>query len=340
MLIEAGLLTETQLQEALSKHKKADLKLGQYLVREGAISETQIVDLLSRQLKLRQYRPDLYPLNMDMAQLIPQDLARKYQIVPLRTSEFLLTVATADPMDLRSLDAIEAHTNMEVEPVICTEQEINQLLDGLYGALTGLDTVMEGMEQLKLDSGTAPGDAQNTDAGELEVSSLQGMAEEAPVVRLVNSILSQAVREGASDVHLSPEKNRVQVRFRVDGKLREVPSPPKAMFLPIVSRIKILANLDIANTRIPQDGRFSIKMAQKEINARVSTLPTIYGENMVLRLLMTSSEIYDMERMGMSREDIDTVAKNGKKALRHDPEHRPHRQREEHDALRTAKKHQ
>ncbi len=313
MLIEAGLLTETQLQEALSKHKKADLKLGQYLVREGAISETQIVDLLSRQLKLRQYRPDLYPLNMDMAQLIPQDLARKYQIVPLRTSEFLLTVATADPMDLRSLDAIEAHTNMEVEPVICTEQEINQLLDGLYGALTGLDTVMEGMEQLKLDSGTAPGDAQNTDAGELEVSSLQGMAEEAPVVRLVNSILSQAVREGASDVHLSPEKDRVQVRFRVDGKLREVPSPPKAMFLPIVSRIKILANLDIANTRIPQDGRFSIKMAQKEINARVSTLPTIYGENMVLRLLMTSSEIYDMERMGMSREDIDTVAKMVKK---------------------------
>ena len=309
MLIEAGLLTDTQLQEALSEQRKAGLKLGQYLVREGTISETQIVDLLSRQLKLRQYRPDLYPLDMDMTQVIPQDLARKHQIVPLRTSEFLLTVATADPMDLGALDAIEAHTNMEVEPVICTEQELNQLLDGLYGALTGLDTVMEGMEQLQLDTGV-PKDA---DAGELEVSSLQGMAEEAPVVRLVNSILSQAVREGASDIHLSPEKDRVQVRFRVDGKLREVPSPPKAMFLPIVSRIKILANLDIANTRIPQDGRFSIKMVQKEINARVSTLPTIYGENMVLRLLMTSSEIYNLERMGMSQADIETVAKMVKK---------------------------
>jgi type IV pilus assembly protein PilB len=309
MLIEAGLLTETQLQQALSEQRKAGLKLGQYLVREGTISETQIVDLLSRQLKLRQYRPDLYPLDMDMAQIVPQELARKHQIAPLRTSEFLLTVATADPMDLGALDAIEAHTNMEVEPVICTEQELNQLLDGLYGTLTGLDTVMEGMEQLQLDAGAA----KDADSGELEVSSLQGMAEEAPVVRLVNSILSQAVREGASDIHLSPEKDRVQVRFRVDGKLREVPSPPKAMFLPIVSRIKILANLDIANTRVPQDGRFSIKMVQKEINARVSTLPTIYGENMVLRLLMTSSEIYDLERMGMSPTDIEIVGNMVKK---------------------------
>ena len=309
MLIEAGLLTETQLQQALAEHKKADLKLGQYLVREGVISETQIVDLLSRQLKLRQYRPDLYPLDMDLVQIIPQDVARKHQIVPLRNSEFLLTVATTDPMDLRALDAVEAYTNMEVEPVICTEQELNQLLDGLYGTFTGLDMVMKGIDRLQVDAGPA----KDTDAGELEVSSLQGMAEEAPVVRLVNSILSQAVREGASDVHLSPEKDRVQVRFRVDGKLREVPSPPKAMFMPIISRIKILANMDIANTRVPQDGRFSIKMAQKEINARVSTLPTIYGENMVLRLLMTSSEIYELERMGMSQADIDTIGEMVKK---------------------------
>ena len=309
MLIEAGLLTETQLQLALKEQRKANLKLGQYLVREGTISETQIVDLLSRQLKLRQYRPDLYPLDMDLAQVIPQDVARKHQVVPLRKSEFLLTVATADPMDLQALDTVEAYTNTEVEPVICTEKELELLLDGLYGTQTSLDTVMEGMAQLEVDPETA-GDE---DTGDLEVSALQGMAEEAPVVRLVNSILSQAVREGASDIHMSPEKDRVQVRFRVDGRLREVPSPPKAMFMPIVSRIKILANLDIANTRVPQDGRFSIKMAHKEINARVSTLPTIYGENMVLRLLMTSSEIYELDRMGMSRTDIDIVSEMVKK---------------------------
>ncbi len=224
MLIEAGLITETQLQQALGEHRKADLKLGQYLVREGTISETQIVDLLSRQLKLRQYRPDLYPLDMDLAQVLPQDMARKHQVVPLRKSEFLLTVATADPMDLQGLDAVEAYTNTEVEPIICTEKELDQLLDGLYGAQTGLDSVMEGMARLEVGSETAP----DEDTGDLEVSSLQGMAEEAPVVRLVNSILSQAVREGASDIHMSPEKDRVQVRFRVDGRLREVPSPPKS----------------------------------------------------------------------------------------------------------------
>jgi type IV pilus assembly protein PilB len=211
-------------------------------------------------------------------------------------------------MDLRGLDAIEAYTNKEVEPIICTEQELNQLLDGMYGAVTGLDAVLESVDKFMLDS--APGD---TETGDLEVSSLEGMAEEAPVVRLVNSILSQAVREGASDIHMSPEKDRVQVRFRVDGRLREVPSPPKAMFMPIVSRIKILANMDIANTRVPQDGRFSIKMGRSEINARVSTLPTIYGENLVLRLLMTSSEIYELERMGMSQADIDIVTEMVKK---------------------------
>jgi type IV pilus assembly protein PilB len=307
MLIEAGLLTEPQLQNALSEQKKADLKLGQYLVREGIINETQIVDLLSRQLKLRQYRPDLYPLDMSLTQVIPHELARKHDVVPLKDSEFLLTVATSDPMDLRSLDAIEAYTNREVEPVICTEQELGQLLDGLYGAATGLDTVLNGMDQYGGDRPEA------TDMGDLDVSSLQGMAEDAPVVRLVNSILSQAVREGASDIHMSPERDRVQVRFRVDGRLREVPSPPKTMFMPIVSRIKILANMDIANTRVPQDGRFSIKMAGSEINARVSTLPTIYGENLVLRLLTTSSEIYELERMGMSRGDIDTVLQMVKK---------------------------
>jgi len=305
MLIEAGLLTEAQLQQALSQQKKAKLKLGQYLVREGTLSETQIVDLLSRQLKLRKYRPDLYPLDMDLAQVIPQDMARKHSVVPLRSTELLLTVATADPMELRALDAIEAYTNKEVEPVICTEQEIGQLLDGLYGTTTGLDMVLENLE-----ADAAEGDS---DSGDLEVSSLQGMAEEAPVVRLVNSILSQAVREGASDIHMSPEKDRVQVRFRVDGRLREVPAPPKTMFMPIVSRMKILANMDIANTRIPQDGRFSIKMGNSEINARVSTLPTIYGENLVLRLLMTSGDIYELSRMGMSQADIDTVSRMVKK---------------------------
>jgi type IV pilus assembly protein PilB len=129
------------------------------------------------------------------------------------------------------------------------------------------------------------------------------MAEEAPVVRLVNSILSQGVREGASDIHISPEKASVQIRFRVDGKLHEVPAPPKSMFLPIISRLKILSNMDIAVSRIPQDGRFTVKMKNKDINIRVSTIPSIYGENMVLRLLDTGNAIYSLERLGMNERD-------------------------------------
>jgi type IV pilus assembly protein PilB len=142
---------------------------------------------------------------------------------------------------------------------------------------------------------------------EVEVGSLQDMAQEAPVVRLVNSILSQAVREGASDVHISPEKEYIQIRFRVDGKLHDVPAPPKSMYLLIVSRLKILSNMDIAISRIPQDGRFTIKMDNKEINIRTSTLPTIYGENMVIRLLDTSSGVFSLEQLGMAEGDREKV---------------------------------
>ena len=136
---------------------------------------------------------------------------------------------------------------------------------------------------------------------------MMGMAEEAPIVRLVNSIISQAVREGASDIHLSPQMKNVQVRFRIDGRLHEVPAPPKQMFLPIISRIKILANMDIATSRIPQDGRFTVKMENKEINVRVSSIPTIYGENLVLRLLDMGSGVYSLDRLGMVKEDRDKI---------------------------------
>ena len=200
-----------------------------------------------------------------------------------------------DPMDINALDTIEVHTNMEVETVITTDQELNQLIGSLYGTYSGIGGVLEDMEYERADDGE-----KTVVTEDIEVGSLQDMAEEAPVVRLVNSILSQAVREGASDVHISPEKDYVQVRFRVDGKLHEVPAPPKSMILLIISRLKILSNMDIAMSRIPQDGRFTVKMENKEINIRSSTIPTIYGENMVIRLLDTSSGVYSLEQLGMS----------------------------------------
>lgn len=305
MLVEAGLLTEDQLKQAVIDHKRNNLKLGQYLVREGIISGSQIADIISRQMKISKYYPDHYPIDMSLAEILPLEIAQKYQAVPIAKTNYLLTLAMTDPMDIDALDAIEVFTNMEVEALICTYQEWNHLLGSLYGTYSTMGGMLESMEDMEIERSEESDKARSAD--DLEVRSLHDMAEEAPVIRLVNSILSQAVRDAASDVHISPEKDRVQVRFRVDGKLHEVPAPPKSMHLLIVSRLKILANMDISLSRIPQDGRFTIRMDNKEINIRASTIPTIYGENMVLRLLDTSSGVFSLEDLGMCAMDIEKL---------------------------------
>ncbi|MCD6136973.1 MAG: Flp pilus assembly complex ATPase component TadA [Deltaproteobacteria bacterium] len=305
MLKESGLLTEEQLKQAVIGHKKSNMKLGEFLVREGIVSGAQIVDVVAEQLKIKKYSPDSYPVDMELSKVIPLDIAQKYRVAPLQKSRFLLTIAMTDPMDINALDAIEVLTNIEVEPVICTDQQLNHLIGTLYGTYAGIGGVLEDIEEMQYETGDSAEKAVLTE--DVEVGSLQDMAEEAPVIRLVNSILSQAIREGASDVHICPEKDYVQLRFRVDGKLHDVPAPPKSMILPIVSRIKVLANMDIALSRVPQDGRFTVKMENKEINIRASTIPTIYGENIVLRLLDTSSGIYSLEGLGMSARNIKKV---------------------------------
>lgn len=302
MLVEAGLITEEQLKQAILDHKRSNLMLGQYLMREGIVSGGQIADCISRQLRIQKYYPDNFPIDIHLTNVLPLDQAQKYQAIPLVKTNYLLTVAMTDPTDINALDAIEVYTNMEVEPIICTYQEWNHLLGSLYGTYSTMGGVFEGMEEMEIER-THDREKVRPEQ-DLEVKSLQDMAEEAPVIRLVNSILSQAVRDGASDIHISPEKEHIQIRFRVDGKLHEVPAPPKSMHLLTVSRLKILANMDISLSRIPQDGRFTIRMDNKEINIRASTIPTIYGENMVLRLLDTSSGIYSLEELGMNAEDI------------------------------------
>jgi len=210
-----------------------------------------------------------------------------------------------DPLDIKAIDTIEVMVNTEVDSVICTEQELNQIANSIYGAYSDLDDVLDSIEQVEYDTDTDIEIEKNLE--DVEVTSLHNRAEEAPIVRLVNSILFQAIRENASDIHISPEKNYVQVRFRVDGRLHDVPAPQKSLFLPIVSRLKILAGIDISVSRIPQDGRFTIKVNNKEINIRASTIPTIYGENLVLRLLDTSTGIYSLNRLGMSQGDMDKI---------------------------------
>ncbi|MBA4395891.1 MAG: general secretion pathway protein GspE [Syntrophus sp. (in: bacteria)] len=306
MLVENGLITEDVLLKAIQAHKKAGMKLGKYLINQSLVNENQVVQMLSRQLKIDKYHPDLYPVNVELAVLIPFDTASKSQVVPLKKKGRLLTIAMLDPLDIGSMDNIEIMTNLEVEPVVCTERECQQLLNAVYGLQSGLGSVMDGME---VETQTEAAKSREPNTEELQIASLQDMAGEAPVIRLVNSIFAQAVREGVSDVHISPQQNNISIRFRIDGKLHDVPSPPKVMVLPLVARIKILANMDITVSRIPQDGRFTLRMEKREINVRVSSIPTIYGENVVLRLLDMSVGFYTLDRLGMHKDDQEKIQK-------------------------------
>ncbi len=299
ILVDENLITDEQVGKALSGMKGSGLKLGEYLVRTGMVSQTAILDAIASQLRLDKYDPKDYTVSPELADLMDVDTAVKFNTIPLNSAQGILTVAMVDPLDIIATDYIEVMTNMEVETVICSEQQFSALMSSIYGAYAGKDGVMQQVQDIE----KMEGETNEADTNTVDIS-LQDMASQAPVVKLVNSILSQAVREGATDIHLSPEKNYVEIRFRVDGRLHTIPSPPKLMFMPMISRLKILAGLDISVARIPQDGRMTIMVNNKEINIRVSTLPTVYGENMVLRLLDTSSGIYSLENLGVLPRDI------------------------------------
>ena len=299
ILIKQGILTEETLAKILNDQKKTNLKIGQFLIRQGILQEKQIIDLLCEQLNLKKYQINKFPLDLDLVRLIPIDFAQKNQVVPLKLQGNLLTVGVVDPLETKTFDSIEKLTNMEVEPVICSELEINQLISSMYGMQSDLGDIMENME---IESKGKEDESETQE--EVQITSLQDAAGEALVVRLTNSIFAQAVRSRASDIHISPQQNTVQLRFRIDGRLIEMPSPPKSIFLSVIARLKIIANMDITVSRVPQDGRFTLKLEKKEINVRVSSIPTIHGENIVMRLLDMSAGIYTLDSLGMDADDM------------------------------------
>jgi type IV pilus assembly protein PilB len=193
---------------------------------------------------------------------------------------------------------------MEVEPVICTETEYNELMNSLYGLASGIGSMRADIEEV--DYGTAQAE-QESDESESKIKALMDMAEGSTAVRSVNWIITRAVREGASDIHVSPEKTHVQVRLRVDGVLKDLPIP-KSMLLSVISRLKILGRMDIAVTRVPQDGRFTARISGREINVRVSSLPTIYGENIVMRLLDMNALVFKLDQLGMRESDVRKIS--------------------------------
>ena len=306
ILIEAGLITEEKLEEALSQLKASGLKLGEYLTQKGFLTEKAITQAIASQLDLKIYAHNDYTISSELSEIIDVDTVNKFNAIPVKKEQGVLTLAMIDPLDIIAIDYIEVMTNLEVETVICSEQNFTHLLSIIYGAYSGKDGVMKQVQDIA-EMELSPGeDVYSTDFMETD---LQDMAEKAPIIKLVNSILSQAVREGATDIHISPEKDYIEIKFRVDGQLNLIPSPPKRMFLPMISRIKLISNMDISVTRIPQDGRMTIILNKKELNVRVSTIPTVYGENMVLRLLDTSSGIHSLDKLGFTSKDMTSLKK-------------------------------
>lgn len=297
-LVLKGILTEEALGNALAAAKAANMKLGEYLTSHGIVPEEEILKALSEQLNFPLYNPDEFPLNTNLKDLVPQDVARENRLVPLTFEEGVLYCALLDPNNFRALDTVEETCRCQVEPVLCTKADFVRLFSAVYGEYSAFSEMLG-----EIDVDTAP----DTGATDDEVIT-NNAVDDVPVIRLVNLILSEGVKVGASDIHINPEKTTVNVRYRVEGMLRKASEVPLKLASSVVSRIKIMGNMDISETRLPQDGRFTIKVEGHEINVRVSSIPTTYGENVVMRLLdMSAQRVYELPKLGMGPEDYELV---------------------------------
>lgn len=295
ILVSAGAVTPDQLRKVLEEQKKTSERLGQILIRLGMTTEQAIIESLEEQAAIPYVDMDTYLVDRRAIGLVPQSLARRHNIVPLFRIENTLTVAMANPLDIYALDELRAKLGLEIEPVISFENKIARAIDHYYGHLSPLK------DSAEVISGGKEG-AHVPERGESEL-------DEGPAVKFVNTIITQAVRDGASDIHLEPDQTALQSRYRIDGVLHPGPLAPKPLQPSIISRVKVLAEMDIAESRAPQDGRFKMKVENKEIEFRVSAFPTIYGENVVLRLLDQSSALLGLEKLGFSQKTLNAFTK-------------------------------
>lgn len=304
MLYDEGYLSKDQFLQLQNSPRPRGVRIHEYIIREGFLSDEEMVDILATRLRIPKYEPDEYPGDPDIAGLLAPALAIKHRVIPLQRVDQLLLVAMTDPTAVVDLDAVHRHLKMELEPLICSEKQFTALMDSAYGVASGVRSIHDEIEAIEYVTPDGDGEDEGEDA---QVEELRGIAEDTSAVNNVDWIITQAVREGASDVHISPERNHVLVRLRVDGVLKDIAPIPKGMMLSVVSRLKILGRMDIAVTRVPQDGRFTARVNGREINIRVSSLPTIYGENVVLRLLDMNALVFKLEQLGMRACDIQKI---------------------------------
>ena len=339
ILVRENLISPQNLREALDYQREHGGRLGYNLVKLGLVTDDMITAVLSRQYGIPSVNLDLFYIDDTVLRLIPQEAAQKYSVLPLSRVGATLTLAMVDPTNVFAMDDIKFMTGLNVEPVVVAEASIQQAIAKYYGtsreielAISQDETIYEGvaakglngggitnadlvsLDSLDFDHDRAEDVEVVEDNEEIDLSTLSRMSEDAPVVRLVNVLLVDALRRGASDIHIEPYEKELRIRFRIDGVLYDVMRPPLKLRDALISRVKIMAKLDISEKRLPQDGRIKIKVKvdarSRELDFRVSTLPTLFGEKVVLRLLDKENLMLDMTKLGFEPESLVKFQRN------------------------------
>jgi type IV pilus assembly protein PilB len=298
ILIELGYITSEQLDVALEEHRKTPKSIGRVLIDLGMIKEGDLVRALAEQVGLEFVDLSDYPIDPSAAALLPEALSRRYRALPIGDRDGKLLVAMSDPANVYALDDIRTITGRDVQPVVATANDVERAIQ----KFAGMDSQVEAMASI----------AAEADDGTPE--ELEAALEDAPIVKLVNAIMTQAVGDRASDVHIEPAEKNVRIRFRVDGVLHEpMPPAPKSIQGGLISRLKVMADLNIAEKRVPQDGRISMKVGGRQLDLRVATLPAVYGEKVVIRVLDKSNALLRLEDLGFLEDAYKRFAQSFKK---------------------------
>ena len=296
LLIKEGLITKEQLQKALEEQRASGTKVGYNLVKLGFIAETEITRMLARQFRMPAVDLSKFEVDPRIAKLVPAELATRHLVLPLKRDGRTLTVAMADPSNLGVIDDLKFITRYDIFPVIAGEYTLRNAIEKYYESAAGEAQ----MQDLLADIATElDGDVEVLEEQDEESAYANAAVDDAPVVKLINAILADAVKRGASDIHFECFEHELRVRYRIDGALIEVMKPPLKLRAALISRFKIMASLNIAERRVPQDGRIKLKIGKKVIDYRVSTLPTLFGEKVVLRILDKGNLTLDLEKFGI-----------------------------------------
>jgi type IV pilus assembly protein PilB len=311
LLVKEKVITPEQLEQATKLQKESHTRLASALVKLGFLSDEDVTNFLSRQYGVPAINLSYFEIDPAVVKLIPYETAKRYQILPLSRVGASLTIAMVDPTNVFAMDDIKFMTGFNIEPVVASESSIITGIDKAYG--TSKEEELEQVMQSMNDMGDAADVEVQAEQQEVELKELEKAADEAPIVKLVNLVLTDAVKRGASDIHMEPYEKEFRVRFRIDGVLQLIMNPPLKLKDAITSRLKIMAKLDISEKRLPQDGRIMLKMQiggkKKQLDFRVSTLPTLWGEKIVLRLLDKENLRLDMTKLGFEQESLDKFQK-------------------------------